>query len=244
MKKYIVAFSVVALLAGLVIFANMASANENQNGNGGKIKVEGVKPNVKDIAKNELRQSLSINEIVGRVICQEVGNCSSDKPSTEVLIKAAKVTSVSADTLGVSVFSQSYTIDTKGANVVRQYWGTSNVTEFSVGDIVNIHGYLDVSNSFLVHAKTVRNVSIQKKHGVFNGTIDSVNASTTSFVLKTEGRGNQTVYVTGDTKITVGTTTAAFSDLQVGAKALVRGIWDRTLSKIQAILINIKNKNL
>lgn len=241
MKKYIVAFSVVALLAGLVIFANMASANENDNGNGVKIeKAEKVKPNVKDIAKNELRQSLSINEIVGRVICQEVGNCPTDKPSTEVLIKAAKVTSVGTDTLGISVFSYAYTIDTKGANIVRQFWGSSGLGEFSVGDIVNVHGYLDANNNFLVHAKTVRNVSIQKKHGVFNGTIDSVNASTTSFVLKAEGRGNQTVSVTSDTKITIGTTTAAFSDLQVGAKVLVRGIWDRALSKIQAILVAIK----
>ena len=239
MKKYLIAFSVVALVAGLAIMAGTANANENENEN--KIeKAEKVKPNVKDVAKNDLRQELSIKEIVGRVICQEVGNCPTDKPSTEVLIKAAKVISVGTDTLGISVFSQSYTIDTKGANVVRQYWGTSNVNEFSVGDVINVHGYLDVSNSFLVHAKTVRNVSIQAKHGIFKGTVESVNASSSSFVMKTEERGSQTVNITADTKITKGTTTAIIGDISVGAKVLVRGIWNKTLAKIQAILIDIK----
>ncbi|MFA4890115.1 MAG: DUF5666 domain-containing protein [Candidatus Paceibacterota bacterium] len=239
MKKYLIAFAVVALVAGLTIATGVAKANENENDN--KIeKAEKVKPNVKDVAKNDLRQELSIREIVGRVICQEVGNCPTDKPSTEVLIKAAKVTSVGTDTLGVSVFSYAYTIDTKGAKIVRQFWGTSNVTEFSVGDVVNVAGSLDASNNFLVHAKTVRNVSIQAKHGVFKGTVESVNASSSSFVLKTEERGNQTVNVTADTKITKGTTTAAFADIQVGTKLLVRGIWNKALAKIQAILIDIK----
>jgi hypothetical protein len=241
MKKYLIVFAVVALLAGLVVSANLANANENESGNKEKVeKAEKVKPNVKDVAKNDLRQSLSVNEIVGRVICQEVGNCSSDKPSTEVLIKAAKVTSVGVDTLGVSVFSYAYTINTKDAKIVRQSWGSSNINEFSVGDVVNVHGYLDVSNSFIVHAKTVRNVSIQLKQGVFKGTVESVNTSSSSFVLKTEEKGSQTVNVTADTKITKGTTTATFADIQVGTKLLVRGVWNKTLAKIQAILIDIK----
>ena len=241
MKKYLIAFSVVALLAGLVVSANLANANENENESQVKAeKAEKVKPNVKDVAKSDLRQELSVKEIVGRVICQEVGNCPVDKPSTEVLIKAAKVTSVGADTLGVSVFSYAYTIDTKTAKIVRQFWGSSNINEFSVGDIVNVHGYLDAGNSFLIHAKTIRNVSIQTKHAVFSGKVESVNASTSSFVLKTEERGNQTVSVTADTKITKGTTTVAFSDIQAGAKLLVRGVWNKALAKIQAILITIK----
>jgi len=58
--------------------------------------------------------------------------------------------------------------------------------------------------------------------------------------MTTEERGSQTVNITADTKITKGTTTAAFGDIQVGAKILVRGIWNKTLAKIQAILIDIK----
>ncbi|MBI5148024.1 MAG: hypothetical protein HZA37_02630, partial [Parcubacteria group bacterium] len=76
--------------------------------------------------------------------------------------------------------------------------------------------------------------------------------TSSTFVIQTEERGRQTVVVSSDTKITVGgmpivcvkapcpampERIGSFADLQVGMKVIVRGLWDKALSKIQARLI-------
>jgi len=177
------------------------------------------------ISKEDLRQSLSIKEIPGQA-------------SNEVLIKAAKITSIGSNLLNISIFGYSYKIDiSTNAKVLRQTWGVSSIDEFSVGDVVNVWGYLDSGDNYLIHAQTIRDLSIQKMHGVFKGTIDSINSTDKTFVLKTEERGNQTVIVSDSTKIIGGITTGSFPDLQVSLPVVVRGVWNKTLSKIQAEVI-------
>lgn len=202
-------------------------------------------PVIANVNKDDLRQSLSIKEIPGRVgkitclflDCPSATSSPNTKPSNEVLMKAAKVTEISTNLLKVSIFGYIYKIDLVNSKIVRHWWGNSSVDEFSVGDIINVLGYLDVSDNYLVHAKTVRDVSIQKMYGVFKGTIESITSTEKSFVLKTEERGNQTVVVSDSTKIITATTTGSFSDLQVGLPVVVRGIWNKTLSKIQAQVV-------
>ncbi len=214
-----------------------------------------VKPLIVGVEDKDLRQELSIKENVGkgRVACMALGVCPAimAPEATEVLIKAAKVNEVGADFLRVSIFGYAYKVDTTAANIVRHYWGASNLGEFSAGDIVNVHGYLDGGDNYLVHAKTVRNVSIQKVHSVFNGSIESVDAASSSFVFQTQERGKQTVYVSADTQIVLegesvvcvkapcpmmptAVRKGTFADLQPGMKAVVRGLWDKTLSTIRA----------
>lgn len=246
MKKYfiIIAGLVVVLTASSLIAMNLVKADEETVASETSTSTPSlphplpIKPIVKNILETELRQELSIKEIKGRVICLELGSCPAGKPSTEVLLKAAKVTEVGTDFLKVSIFSYAYKVNATGAKIVRHYWGDSNLSEFSVGDIVNIHGYLDENDNYLIYAKTIRNVSIQKVFAVFKGTIESITPPDT-FVLKTGERGNQTVVVTGGTKITMASGTASFSDLEIGMKVVVRGIWNKTLSKIQAEVIVI-----
>ncbi len=212
-----------------------------------------IKPNIVNVEEKDLRQELSIKENVGkgRVVCLALGVCPpSSVGATEVLMKAAKVSETGADYLKISIFGYSYKIDMASANIVRHYWGASNLDEFSAGDIVNVHGYLDGADNYLVHAKTVRNVSIQKVHNVFKGVVESVASSTSSFVMKTEERGSQTVSVSADTKIILegekivcvkapcpavaSVMVGSFSDLNAGDEVVVRGLWDKTLSTIRA----------
>jgi hypothetical protein len=234
---FVVLGALVLALAGVAVI-NIVQAEENSSAAATGATIAPLPPNIKDIAEKDLRQELSIKEIKGRVLCSEVGACVGDaKSSTEVLIKSAKVTEVGADLIKISIFGISYKVDIKEAKLVRNYWGGSEIDEFSVGDIINVFGYLDENDNFLIHAKTVRDVSIQKVHNVFKGVIESIDAASNTFVLQTEERGNQTVVVSSDTKIIKATSTASFSDLQVGMKVIVRGLWDKTLSKIQARLI-------
>ena len=248
MRKYLSIFVGLFILLGSLTAISLALAeNENEN-----TAAQMIKPIIKDIEEKELRQELSIKEIQGRIICRELNACPGVKPSVEVLVKAAKVTEVGADYLKISIFGITYKVDTSLSKIVRHYWGASEIDEFSVGDIVNVYGYLDEADSYLIRAKTVRNVSIQKIHNVFKGVIESIDASSTSFILKTEERGNQTVMVSGETKIIKPQPVlcvkapclpveiaGSFSDLRVGMKAIVRGLWDKALSKIQARVIVI-----
>ena len=239
MKNYLLIFGGLALVGVVLILGAVVKAqNATSTFSVPSVAASSI---IKGINSAELKQQLNISEIRGRMICKELKTCSgiADKGAIEILMKAAKVTEIGDNYLKVSIFNYAYKIDTVGANFVRHWWGQSNINEFSVGDIINAWGYLDENDTSLVHAKTIRNVSIQWMYGVFNGIIASIDSVNNTFVLKTESRGSQTIIVSSDTKIVKATSTASFGDLQVGMGVIVRGVWNKTLSKIQAQVINI-----
>ncbi|MBI5147557.1 MAG: hypothetical protein HZA37_00170, partial [Parcubacteria group bacterium] len=181
-RKYLLVFGGMALV---LAFAGAVSVRAEGNSTAATSMIApDVKPIIADVEDKDLRQELSIKENVGRIKCLALGVCPAavSSEATEALIKAAKVTEVGADFLKVSIFGYSYKIDVSAAKLVRNYWGVSDIDEYSVGDIVNVFGYLDASDNYLVHAKTVRNVSIQKVHNVFKGAIESIDATSSSFV--------------------------------------------------------------
>lgn len=194
----------------------------------------GLETNIADIPVKELKQMLQVNETSAGIM---------------VWAKGAVITEISSleggttpNLLKVKIFNQEGKVHiTENTNVVRHYWGKSpiDLSEFSVGDIVNIYGTLDSQDTTLVHAKTVRNVSIQKRHAVFQGEIKSITPPDT-FTMETAKRGFLTIVTKPDTKIYLGKELKTFSDLQIGTKVLVRGVWDKTLSKVQALVIRIK----
>ena len=212
-----------------------------------------VPPILKGIGENELHQELSIKEIRGLKICQELNSCpfdSGDKPYIEVLIKAAKINEVASEYLKISIFGNNYKVDLKEVKLVKQNWANSEIDEFSVGDLINIFGYLDENDNFLIHAKTIRNLTLQKNQRVFKGVVGAITPPDT-FVLQTTDFGDYDVVVSTDTKIikseptpcaqTVGTTctvsvsgVAAFDDIKTGETAIVRGVWNSAAKKIQA----------
>ena len=230
MPKYTLRIILISAILGLVV-AGVALAKNPWSG-------PKVESHIKDVPKTALKQ---------KVLIEETGN------DTHILIKAAQVTEITAssssvttpDFLKVKVFGQDYKIQiTSDTNTVRYHWDKSKLPEFSVGDVVNAYGTLDETDPFLVHAETVRDVSIQFIHGVFLGEITDITyaspaTSVSSFILKTESKGNQTVIVNEKTKVYDGKIEKALSDLQVGIKVLVRGAWDKTLSKISALIIRI-----
>lgn len=192
--------------------------------------------NVSNVPSVDLKQ---------KILIEETGS------GISALIKAAKVMEISSmagsagttpDLLKVKILGQDYKIRIlANTNVVRHYWGKSplDLSEFSVGDIINVLGTLDSTDFFLINAKTVRNVSIQQKHGVFSGTIKSITPPS-SFILETARASSLLVNTDANTKIYQGKELKTFSDLQIGMSVLVRGIWNRTLTKIQALIVRIK----
>ena len=224
MKKFLLGL---AILAALVSVGVVQAKNDNSNDGD-------IKPNTANVLKSDLKQKVQIDET-------STGNI--------VRLTGAKITEISGTTtnnlIKVKVFGQDYKVQiATDTNVVRQYWGKSaiDLSEFSVGDIIKVYGTLDAADYFLVHAKIVRNVSIQKLHAVFTGNILNIASSTGSFTIEAKRNGTSSFLVNTDsnTKIYQGKNLKSFSNLKVGTKVMVRGIWDKTLSKIQALLIRIK----
>jgi hypothetical protein len=225
-----------AIFASVAIIGIAQAKNEGNNGNPiGGFNGKEIKANIENVLKSDLKQRIQIDETSS-------GNI--------VWLTGAKIVSINTSSgtttpnlITITIFGQTYKVQIDSTtNVVRQYWGksSSDLSEFSVGDIINVYGNLDSSDYFLVHAKTVRNISIQKIYGVFNGSITTINSST-SFTMNTKKIGTTTLIVNTDanTKIYQGKDVKSFSDLIVGTKINVRGIWDKTMSKIQALLIRI-----
>jgi len=194
------------------------------------------KANVSDVPDIYLKQ---------KILIEETGD------ENYALIKAAKITEItslatttattSADFIKIKVLGQDYKVKiNKETNVVRYSWVKLSIdlSEFTVGDIINVYGTIDENDPFLIQAKTVRNVSIQKKHANFIGEITSITATST-FSLKTEKHGTLVVSTDANTKIYSSSQLKTFSDLKVGTKVLVRGIWNVTQGTMAAYLIRL-----
>lgn len=233
MKKIILVLAIFAALifTALILVIGMAQAKENNN--------EPL-PNIANILKGNLKQMISIEETGNGNLAWLKGAKITEISS---LMSTSTATTTTPNLLKVKIFGQDYKIQVMGdTNVVRYSWGKSeiNLSEFSVGDIINVYGTLDSTDYFLIHAKTIRNVSIQKIHTVLNGTIQNIASSTNSFTLQTGKNSSTTVNTDSNTKIYQGKTLKTFSDLQTGTKVMVRGLLNKALAKVQALLIRIK----
>lgn len=113
----------------------------------------------------------------------------------------------------------------------RRFWGKAELSEFSVADKVNVIGKWTDETKAIIEAKLIRNLSVQRRWGVFFGKVTSKNSD--SFVVEATGRGIQTVYFTGATKfINRKQETITYYDIQLGDRVRIKGVWDRTLNKI------------
>lgn len=147
----------------------------------------------------------------------------------------AQVTIVSGNTLTVSKDGNTYTVNTDTTTRFRRhFWGKSAISEISVADFVNIWGKWGDDAKTTITAAMIRDLSIMKRKGVFMGSIKS--KDTTNFILTTANRGDQTVYFDSNTKF-VGRNdvTIAYSDINVGDRIRVKGLWDKTLNKITEV---------
>ena len=215
-------------------------------------------PHIKNIGDNDLKQSLSINEIKGRFICKLVGGCDNlEKGEVEILIKAAQVTGVSGGYLGIKIFGIEYRVDLSKAKLLKYQWTETALDNFAPGDLVNVYGFLDANDPNLIYAQTVRDLSLQKHLTIFGGIIQNLGNFT--FSLITENNGEIEVVVNNETKIIktesvaciqtyppvncpVSTSTIIqFTDLKNGDKAIIRGEWDKANNQLIAEQIIVGN---
>lgn len=152
----------------------------------------------------------------------------------QVELKTISGTTLPAD-LTITKDDKTYTVKvTEKTNLLRKFGGKSDLAEFSKGDILSVRGKWTDEAKTVLEARVIRNLSIQKRKGTFWGTIKSKADNT--FVLAAAKRGDQTVYLSGDTKIVNRmNVTVTFADLKLGDRVRVSGLWDNKLNKITEV---------
>lgn len=157
--------------------------------------------------------------------------------------KDVKITSVGTGSITVEVEGKYVTVNiTDKTQLRRNYWGKSELSEMSVGNKVDVIGKWTDNTKTAVNAVLIRNKSIQKRYGVFFGTIKSVNSN--GFVLTTIHREDQTVTFDADSKLMNRRgESITKSDFVAGQRVRVRGLWDKTAKTITEVT-EIKNFSL
>ncbi len=151
-------------------------------------------------------------------------------------IGSGTVTAISGTTLTVKTKDgKTITVLTDSTTQFRRrFWGKSSLSEMSVGDMVNVIGQWTDDTKTTIQARLVRDLSIQKRFGVFFGTVQSVNP--TGFVVQTIRRGNLTVTISSSTKLVNRREQPIVqSDIKVGHKVRTKGLWDSKLNTLTEV---------
>ena len=150
-------------------------------------------------------------------------------------ILSGKVTNKGSNILTVAKDEKTYTVRTdRKTQLRRKFWGIASYNEIQINDLVNVHGKWMDDAQTSIQAFLVRDLSIQKRNGVFLGTVQSISGET--ILLQTFNRGTQTVKVTAKTKFIDRTgKTIKQADVTSGHRIRVKGLWDSTSSTITEV---------
>ncbi len=157
---------------------------------------------------------------------------------TRVEISGGEIKTIESSKITVEKDSKTYIVVTDHkTRFHRKYWGNTGIAEMIIGDKVNVRGIWDDETVYRVKAYFIRDLSIQKRFGVFFGTINT--KSDTGFVLDTGKRGVQTVTIKSDTHYTNRKDeTITLGDLKEGDKVRLRGLWNSqnlTITEVEKI---------
>jgi hypothetical protein len=234
--KYIYISSIIMLnLFGFAVAPNIYAKNENKSN---LFNRETRKEASNSVAPKNFKPQNLENRIATKV------GALKNFLSSRVILNNVKVISVGSNTLTIT--------DKDGKSIVvnldtntrlrRRFYGTAKISEISVNNIINVFGkWVDDTHTSIL-AQQIRNLSIQKRFGVFIGDITAINGN--NITLKTINRGSQNVTVTGSTKfVDRGNKSIVQTDILVGQRIRVKGMWDSSNSTITEVT-QVKDYNL
>jgi len=124
-----------------------------------------------------------------------------------------------------------YTVNvTDNTKLRRKFWGDTKLSEFSVNDKLHVVGKWTDDAKTKIDAYLIRNLSIQKRWGVFFGTVTQTNSD--NLVLETSSRGKQTVYFGTAKLVNRKNEGIKIDEIQTGHKIRAKGVWDSANDKI------------
>ncbi|MEK7129421.1 MAG: DUF5666 domain-containing protein [Patescibacteria group bacterium] len=160
-------------------------------------------------------------------------------------IGTGTLTAKSGTTLTVEKDGKSYTVLTDDKTQFRRrFWGKSSLDEMLVGHQVNVIGVWTDDAKTTVQARLVRDLSVQKRFGVFFGVVKSLTANGWVMSTVSEKRADQTVTVSVSTKfVNRKEETIAQADVAVGHRVRVKGLWDSAANTVTEVA-HVKDFNL
>lgn len=158
-----------------------------------------------------------------------------DFVGTRAAIGTGKVIAIDGVTLTVVKDDKTYAVITdSNTKYRRKFWGNSSLSEVSINDLVHVIGKWQNEERTQIKAILIRNLSVQKRYGVFFGVVTSVNEK--GFVMESAKREDQTVVVIDSTKFVDRVMTLiSLSDIKVGHRVRIKGTWDSANSTITDI---------
>ena len=167
----------------------------------------------------------------------------------EVLVRGAKVTAITSSSLTATntwgAAALSWTVNTDAnTTFIRRSGGQSSLGEISVGDVISFNGTLvTTAPAFTVQARVVKDFSIQARNASLKGTVQSLIASSSQFVLATQNMGNVNIVINGNTQIKKGDALAVFTDIAIGATVSVTGVLNTQTNVLTATQVKINVPN-
>jgi hypothetical protein len=162
-----------------------------------------------------------------------------------VALASGKITAVDGTTLTIEKDGKTLTVLTDDKTQFRRlYWGKSSLDEMKAGNTVNVFGHWTDEAKTTILARMVRNLSIQKRYGVFFGVVQSINSNGWVMTTVSGNRENQTVIVSSLTKFTDRKEeTITQGDIVVGHRVRVKGLWDKSSNTVSEVK-SVKDFNL
>ncbi|MEK7109830.1 MAG: hypothetical protein AAB876_01265 [Patescibacteria group bacterium] len=198
-----------------------------------------IRNTIRETAKEERKKGSNPAEIKEDVkeirmdLLDKVKNFMKKNLKFEARVRG-KITIIGSNNFSLSGENGTFQINiTDKTQILGKFGGKSSLSEYSIGDEVIVFGKFTDDTKLIIDAKTVKNNSIQKRFGAFFGKVTVKN--TDNFIIETLERGTQTVYFGTAKIVDRKEITITLSDIKIGDRVRVKGVWDKTLSKISDV---------
>jgi len=214
MKTTLLIIVISLLLIGKGVYAKEAKMSLKE-------KAQSQRQEIKEIQKEDKEEEKSFFERAKDVI----------KSRIKKQLKGT-LTAISGNSLTVKNNRDTYTATINDqTDLRRKFGGKAQLSELQINDSLIIIG--NNTNDKTIQASYIRDISIQRRVAVFVGKVESKTDS--SFMLKTEARGTQTVYISSQTLYKKKNIPITYDEISEGSTVLIRGeVWDRKNSNINA----------
>ncbi len=152
-------------------------------------------------------------------------------------IASGQVTAKSGTALTVVSDGKTSTVNTDANTQFRfRFWGKGNLDAIAVGHMVNVIGKWQDDAHTSILARQVRDLSLQKRFGVFVGEVKSLLSNGWVMSTVSAKRADQTVTVSASTKfVNRKEQSISQSDITVGQKVRVKGLWDSEANTVTEV---------
>jgi len=121
--------------------------------------------------------------------------------------------------------------------IFRRYEGKGSLKEIKIGHEVNVVGKME-GDGTTMRALMIRDLSIEKRFGEFKGTVKSLSGQI--IILKSKGRGDVRVDLTGARILDKRGKEVTVSSIQPGYVVKAKGVWDssdNTMTEVEAVKV-------